>query len=203
MKKLTSTLPNMVLSLVGICVLVSALLAYLNSITKEPIKEAQIKAKIEAIKLVAPPFENNPYTESYILEVEGEKVTVYPAKSKGETVGYALEVNTKNGFNGLMEFMLGIDAKGVLIDYSVLTIAETPGLGSKIPEWFRSSANSTKGHIQDLRHLNLNEEAPLKVKQDGGKVDGITAATISSRAFLEAINKGYSTYKTIQTKDRK
>ena len=57
--------------------------------------------------------------------------------------------------------------------------AETPGLGSKMDEWFRDSAHSIVG-------LNANT-ANLTVSKDGGDVDAITAATISSRAFLRAL----------------
>lgn len=195
MKKLSSTLPNMVLSLVGICVIVSAILAYLNDVTKAPIAEAQVQAKIDAIKQVTPEFDNNPYAEAFLVAVPGEvdSLRVYPAKKGAAIVGYAIESNTKNGFNGLIEIMLGVDIAGKLVDYSVLTISETPGLGSKIPEWFHTASRAS-GSIQDVRGVDLTVETPLKVSKDGGKVDAITAATISSRAFLESINKGYAAY---------
>lgn len=194
MKKLDSTLPNMVLSLVGMCVLVSAILAYLNNVTKDPIEEAKIKSKIEAIKLVTPPFENNPYEETFKVSLSaGDTLIMYPAKEGGQIVGYAIETNTKLGFSGLIELMMGVDATGRLVDYSVLNISETPGLGSKIPEWYHTTTKNA-GHIQDVRGIDLTKETPLKVTQDGGKVDAITAATISSRAFLDALNRGYAAF---------
>ncbi len=195
MKKLDSTLPNMVMSLVGICVVVSAILAYLNDVTAKPIQEAQVKAKIEAIKQVTPAFDNNPYEEAFRVAVAPQdSLLVYPAKKGGTIVGYAIETNTKNGFNGLIEVMMGVDIQGKMVDYSVLTISETPGLGTKIPEWYHSKSK-TAGNIQDMRGVDLSQESPLKVTKDGGKVDAITAATISSRAFLESINRGYEAYK--------
>lgn len=201
MKKLESTLSNMVLSLVGICVVVAALLAFLNELTSAPIREAQIKSKIEAIRQVTPEFDNNPYEEAFrVASVAGsDSLTVYPAKKAGAIVGYAIETKTNEGFNGLIELMMGIDTSGKLIDYSVLTIAETPGLGSKIPEWFHSPSKAS-GSIRDVRGTDLNSEAPLKVSKDGGKVDAITAATISSRAFLDAINRGFEAYKIANEK---
>lgn len=201
MKKLSSTLPNMVLSLVGICVVVSAILAFLNSVTAEPIRQAQVQAKIDAIKQVTPAFDNNPYAEAFKVATSlGDSLTLYPAKKANQLVGYAIETNTKQGFSGLIELMMGIDAEGKLVDYSVLTISETPGLGSKIPEWFHRPSK-TAGNIQDVRGIQLEAEVPLKVTQDGGKVDAITAATISSRAFLDALNRGYEVYQTAkQTK---
>ncbi len=192
MKKLSSTLPNMFLSLTGICIIVSGILAYLNHITKEPIAEAQVKAKVEAISAVTPKFDNNPFEERFkvLLPGETDSLTIYPARRGQELVGYAIETYTKAGFSGLISIMMGMDLSGKLVDFSVLEIAETPGLGSKIPEWFRSTGNSA-GLIKDVRGVDLSSEAPLKVVQDGGRVDAITAATISSRAFLDAINRGY------------
>ena len=96
--------------------------------------------------------------------------------------------------------MMGVDVQGKLIDYSVLNISETPGLGSKIPEWFHTPAKAS-GSIQDVRGVNLVQEMPLKVKKDGGKVDAITAATISSRAFLDALTRGYEAFKQAQDKN--
>ena len=194
MKKLESTLPNMVLSLVGICTLVAAILAFLNDATKGPIEEAQVKNKIAAIKAVTPQFDNNPYEETFkVALAAGDSLVVYPAKKGGQLVGYAIETNTKAGFNGLIELMMGVDIQGKLID-------ETPGLGSKIPEWFHTPAK-TSGSIQDVRGVNLVQEMPLKVKKDGGKVDAITAATISSRAFLDALTRGYEAFKQAQDKN--
>ena len=201
MKKLESTLPNMVLSLVGICTLVAAILAFLNDATKGPIEEAQVKNKIAAIKAVTPQFDNNPYEETFkVALAAGDSLVVYPAKKGGQLVGYAIETNTKAGFNGLIEMMMGVDVQGKLIDYSVLNISETPGLGSKIPEWFHTPAK-TSGSIQDVRGVDLTQEMPLKVKKDGGKVDAITAATISSRAFLDALTRGYEAFKQAQDKN--
>ena len=69
--------------------------------------------------------------------------------------------------------------------------SETPGLGSKMQEWFRTDKNK-----QSVIGRTLTEDG-LKVSKDGGDVDAITAATISSRAFLDAINRAYSAYKSV------
>ena len=63
--------------------------------------------------------------------------------------------------------------------------AETPGLGSKLVDWFKVKS--------DIRGTG-NDKMPLQVSKDGGEFDAITAATISSRAFLNSINKAYETY---------
>lgn len=203
MKKLASTLPNMFLSLTGICIVVSGILAGLNVLTQAPIAEAQVKAKVEAIAKVTPTFDNNPYEERFRILRPGDKdsITIYPAKQGEQIVGYAVETYTNEGFNGHISIMLGLDQEARVVDFSVLEIGETPGLGSKIGEWFH--APSRTGGIQDIRGLDLSSKAPLRVSKDGGEVDAITAATISSRAFLDAINRGYESYKIARDRQTK
>ena len=197
MKKLASTLPNMVLSLVGICTVVSGVLATLNRVTEEPIAQAKAKAKTEALAAVLPAFDNEPTTDSFRLLLDGERdsLTVYPALNAGEPVGYAIESYTDMGFSGRITVMVGIDLQGHLVDFSVLEMNETPGLGTRIYEWYRDAEKAIG--IKDVRGINLTEEYPLSVSKDGGKVDAITAATISSRAFLDAVNRAYQAQKTI------
>ncbi|WP_314028420.1 RnfABCDGE type electron transport complex subunit G [Porphyromonas catoniae] len=189
MEKLSSTLRNMLLSLTGICIIVSGILALVNKVTKAPIEEAQVKAKVEAISAVTPKFDNNPFAEKIRVLPEGEtdSLTVYPAKMKGQLVGFAIESYTQRGFSGLISVMVGFD---------VLQHAESPGLGSLIPEWFHEKSET--GGIRDMRGLDMKASAPLSVSKDGGKVDAITAATISSRAFLDAVNRAWSVFKYVQ-----
>ena len=198
MAKLSSTLRNMLLSLTGICIIVSGILALVNQVTKAPIEEAQVKAKVEAISAVTPKFDNNPFAEKIRVLPEGEtdSLTVYPAKMKGQLVGFAIESYTQRGFSGLISVMVGFDASGQLVDFSVLQHAESPGLGSLIPEWFHEKSET--GGIRDMRGLDVKASAPLSVSKDGGKVDAITAATISSRAFLDAVNRAWSVFKYVQ-----
>lgn len=78
--------------------------------------------------------------------------------------------------------MVGFNPDGTIANYSVLEHKETPGLGSKMDTWF------TKNNKGDVVGKNPGTNG-LKVSKDGGEVDAITAATISSRAFLDAINR--------------
>ena len=80
------------------------------------------------------------------------------------------------------------DNDGNIIDYSLLSHAETPGLGSKAADWFK------KGAKGDITGKNPGEAA-LTVSKDGGQIDAITASTITSRAFLLAVNNAYAAYK--------
>lgn len=198
MKKLSSTLPNMLLSLGGICVLVSGILAVVNKVTTAPIAEAEMRAKVEAIRAVAPAFDNNPFAEKLMVLPEGEtdSLTVYPAKKGSTLVGFAIESYTQKGFSGLIRVMVGFDAEGRLVDFSVLQHSESPGLGSRIPEWYHEKSET--GGIRDMRGLDMKASAPLTVSKDGGKVDAITAATISSRAFLDAVNRAWRTFSSLE-----
>ena len=89
------------------------------------------------------------------------------------------------GFGGEIRVIVGFDTEGKLLNYSVLQHAETPGLGAKMQEWFRTDKNR-----QSVLGRNLSD-GELKVTKDGGDVDAITASTITSRAFLNAVNRAY------------
>lgn len=203
MKKLSSTLPNMLLSLTGICIIIAGILAGMNKITAAPIEQAKVKAKVDAIKNVTPAFDNNPYNEAFSILKEGDadSVHVYPAKKGNDIVGYAVESYTNSGFNGRISVMVGFDNAGKLVDYSVLEHGETPGLGSKMQEWFHQPSKTS--NLQDLKGVDMAAQYPLVVSKDGGKVDAITAATISSRAFLDAINRAYDAVKQAKEKEAK
>ena len=189
MAKLKSTLPNMLLSLTGICLIAGAILAGVNAFTAGPIAVAKAAALEEAIKAVAPEFDNKPTEEAYMaVTADGDSLRIYPAKKGDETVGGAVESNTLKGFGGEIKVIVGFDMKGTILNYSVLEHAETPGLGAKMQEWFRMD----KGQ-QSILGRAVPADG-LKVVKDGGDVDAITAATISSRAFLNAVNRAYSAF---------
>ena len=189
MAKLKSTLPNMLLSLTGICLIAGAILAGVNAFTAGPIAVAKAAALEEAIKAVAPEFDNKPTEEAYMaVTADGDSLKIYPAKKGDETVGGAVESNTLKGFGGEIKVIVGFDMKGTILNYSVLEHAETPGLGAKMQEWFRMD----KGQ-QSILGRAIPAQG-LQVVKDGGDVDAITAATISSRAFLNAVNRAYSAF---------
>ena len=189
MAKLKSTLPNMLLSLTGICLIAGAILAGVNAFTAGPIAVAKAAALEEAIKAVAPEFDNKPTEEAYMaVTADGDSLKIYPAKKGDETVGGAVESNTLKGFGGEIKVIVGFDMKGTILNYSVLEHAETPGLGAKMQEWFRMD----KGQ-QSILGRAVPADG-LKVVKDGGDVDAITAATISIRAFLNAVNRAYSAF---------
>ena len=192
MKKLESSLKNMLLVLTGVTAISVALLAYVNELTKGPIAEANAKTLNEALKEVLPEFTNNPVAEcdTVFSEKDGKKIVdfiIYPAKNGDQWVGTAVEAKSM-GFGGELKVLVGFDAEGKIYNYSLLSHAETPGLGSKAADWFK------EGNKGSIKGMNPGEQ-PLTVSKDGGQVDAITASTITSRAFLNAVNAAYGAYK--------
>lgn len=187
MAKLKSTLPNIVLSLTIICLTAGVALAAANKYTASAIAATKAAALQSAIQNVTPDFDNTPTDEQYkVATADGDSLTVYPAKMGDKAVGYAIESYTKNGFSGMIRVMVGYDADGKLYNYSVLEHNETPGLGSKMQDWFSTDKNKQYILGRDMT------KGPLLVAKDGGDIDAITAATITSRAFLEAVNRAYA-----------
>lgn len=180
MKKLESSFANMVIVLTVITVIAAACLGAMNNVTAEPIAASK-KAKQEAaIKAVLPEFAS---VDTAVIVNEQKIFRAYDAN--GELVGIAIET-AELGFGGDITTMVGFNVNGAIVNYSLLQHAETPGLGSKLVDWFLVKS--------DIRGAGA-DQMPLRVSKDGGEYDAITAATISSRAFLNSINKAYETYK--------
>jgi Na+-translocating ferredoxin:NAD+ oxidoreductase subunit G len=184
MAKTESTFKNMLLSLTLITLGASAALGYVYEFTKEPIEISKMNKKLDAIKTVVPPFSNNPNEEMYKLPSgEGDSLEIYPAKKDGELVGMAVRTYSKKGFSGQINLMAGFKPDGTIINITVLEQKETPGLGTKMAE---------SGFKDQFIGKNPASYS-VRVKKDGGQVDAITAATISSRAFCDAIQKAHNT----------
>ncbi len=171
----------MVLSLTAITVVVGCLLGYVASITDAPIKAAADAKQQAAITAVVPGEGNTVGEEVKKVAANGTDASIFPVMNGGKVVGHAVKAISKNGFGGNITVMIGFDVKGNILGYSVLDCSnETPGLGAKMPDWFQ------KGQKGDVIGKNPAKNN-LTVSKDGGEVDAITAATISSRAFLDAL----------------
>lgn len=188
MAKLESTFKNMVLVLTGITIFAAVALGSVYSLTKEPIAASKKAKQENAIKEVLPEYDRLDAEELITLDGFETPFAVYKAYKGDEFVGAAVQSYSGNGFSGEIKVMVGFDNTGAIVNYSVLEQKETPGLGTKMVDWFKT----IKGQ-QDIRGKNpeLNN---LTVSKDGGEVDAITAATISSRAFLETVRYAYSAY---------
>ena len=191
MKKLESSLTNMVLVLTLVAVIMGGILAFVNHLTEGPINLQKEKALADGIKTV---MVSDNITVAQPVEVKqndakGKEMvfTIYQVKdAQGNDLGAAVE-STTGGFGGDLKVLVGFDPEGKILGYTLLEHAETPGLGAKADKWFQ------KGEKGDI--IGKNPAEPLTVSKDGGQVDAITASTITSRAFLLAVNNAYKAYK--------
>ena len=198
MKKLESSLTNMVLVLTGVAVIMGGILAFVNHLTEGPINEQKAKALADGIKSVMGVSELTvSKTDTVRQTVSGKELTyvIYQAQdAQKKDIGAAVE-STTGGFGGDLKVLVGFDPEGKILGYTLLEHAETPGLGAKADKWFQ------KGEKGDI--IGKSPAEPLTVSKDGGKVDAITASTITSRAFLLAVNNAYNAYKATPATDVK
>ncbi|MEG2612233.1 MAG: RnfABCDGE type electron transport complex subunit G [Alistipes sp.] len=189
-----STLINMVTVLFTITLIASAGVGVVNMITLDPIAKAKEAAVVEALNKVLPAFESS---TSEVITIEELPITVYTASAAdGSVVGYAVQTATKHGFGGMIKMMVGFSPAGEVLNVNVLEQTETPGLGTKMCDEGNVLLTSVKG--KNLATMQL-VEGKLAVRKDGGDVDALTAATISSRAYCDAMNRAWMAYNSVVT----
>ena len=186
MKKKPSTLKNMIVSLTLIAGAAALALTVVSVVTAEPIAAAR-QAKLEAaIEVVLPEFYR--LDEPEVREVDGGTLTFYRAFDENdELVGTAIATFSNRGFSGEIRLMAGFLPDGTIHNIDVLGHAETPGLGDKIEH--RKSTWPQQFQGQNPATFDL------RVKKDGGDVDAITAATITSRAYGDAVQRAFDALK--------
>ncbi len=192
MSKKESNLINMFIALLVITFVASASLGGIYELTKEPIAAAKLEKKNNAIRKVIPEFDNSPTDNVYKEAMDGDTLYFYPGMKGDEPVGTAVETFTNLGFSGEIRVMVGFLPDGTINDVAVLEHEETPGLGDKMER---------KKSDWSVQFQGKNPETfLLSVKKDGGDVDAITASTISSRAFCDAVARAYETFMSINDK---
>ena len=184
MAKKESTFGNMVITLFLVSLLASAALGAVYKITEKPISEAKALKKNLAIKRVVPEFDS---TEKYSMLIDGDSLFIYVAIDDSDTVGFAIETWTNQGFGGTIKLLAGFKEDGSIFNIAVLEHKETPGLGSKISKAESNWSNQFNGKHPDTFNMS--------VKKDGGEVDALTASTITSRAYCDAVLRAYNAYK--------
>lgn len=192
MKKLESSITNMVLVLVGVALITGGILAYVNHITEAPIKLQAEKTLADGIKAVMGGVQLSVAENDTIKQTIKGKEAVFVIHKTVDSNKQDLEVaveSTTGGFGGDLKVLVGFDKDGNILGYTILQHAETPGLGAKADKWFQKDG---KGSIIGK---NPNKDN-LTVKKDGGNIDAITASTITSRAFLLAVTQAYNAYKS-------
>ncbi len=181
----------MAVTLFAVCLIASAVLGGIYAVTKEPIDSTRIAKINSAIGGVVPEFDNDPSAEKFSVGEGNKAVTVYPAKKGGQIAGYAIEAATTKGFSGRITIMVGFLPDGKIKDIAVISHAETPGLGAKISEKDAPFVTQFEGKNPGDGNFKLS------VKKDGGDVDAITASTITSRAFCDAVENAYNAFREV------
>ena len=176
MAKKESTLTNMLIALMVITIVSGGVLGFIYGLTKPAIDKVEENKNIKAINEVLKTDVAIATTESIVIE---DLTYNLAYDAEGNFIGAAVKTYSKNGFGGKIELMVGMLADGVINKVSVLSQAETPGLGANMVN------DKSKGQFDGKDPKNFK----LMVKKDGGDVDAITAATISSRAVSEAIKR--------------
>ncbi len=186
MAKKESTFFNMLATLVTVTLVASTALGFVYELTKEPIAAARLARKLEAINAVVETYENNPVDDMYMIPtVDGtDSLECYPAMKNGALVGTAIRSYSRKGYGGLIWVMIGITPEATIFETAVIEHKETPGLGTKMSE------PAFKDQFKGIDPTQFE----MKVTKDGGEVDGITAATISSRAFCQAAQLAFDSY---------
>ena len=184
----------MVLVLVGVSLVMGGLLAWVNHVTEGHIALQAEKALALGIKTVMGGEKLTVVASDTIRQDMGGKEAVFVVHKTQDShqrpLGVAVE-STRMGFGGDLKVLVGFDDNGKVLGYTLLQHAETPGLGAKADKWF---LEGSKGNIVG----KCPGDKPLQVTKDGGEVDAITASTITSRAFLLAVNQAYEAYQSAQ-----
>ena len=185
-KKKESTLVNMLVALLVIAAVSGGVLGLVYGVTKDAIAEVDQKKNEAAIQAVLPLEGEITYkADTLSYDYEGTTLT-FPCNlaydANGNFQGAAVKTS-ESGFGGKIDMMVGFLADGTIKGTSVLSHTETPGLG----------ANMT-GKFKDQFVDKNPADFKLTVSKDGGDVDAITAATITSRAFSKAVDKAYKAF---------
>ena len=175
---------RMVIVLSVICGASGFTLSFVKQVTEEPREYSYLKfVKEPSIKAVLSGYDNDPIKDRLTLTLgkdeKGQPVEkqFFPAKKGGKVFAVAFDANAI-GYGGPISVMVGVTEQGVLDAIAIMSHSETPGLGARTVE--PSFTDQFKG---------LNLGGNLKLAGDGGKVEAISGASISSGAVVKAVRQ--------------
>jgi electron transport complex protein RnfG len=168
---------KLVFVLAVICTVAGLALAVVYNLTYEPIQIAKAAEKLDAIDRVLPKGDEGPVEQWVTNTTTGTSNLFYLVRGEGKFLGAAIEATSHDGYAGDIVLMVGFNHYGDVEAIDILSQSETPGLGAKIdtPDFKNRFAGRKVSGTK------------WKVVKDGGDIDAITAATISSRAVTEAV----------------
>ncbi len=181
---------RLVIVLTTISLLAALALTGVYALTKGPIEKGQKEKKDKALQAVLPKYDGS-IRDTVVIDENNEQVPVHLAIGKdGSLCGAGIETYTLKAFAGRFDLMVGFDAEGTIVNTEVIKAAETPGLGDKI--------NKDKSNFAEQFNGKDPKSFKLIVTKDNGDVDAITAATISSRAYCDAVQHAYDIFMKIK-----
>ena len=169
-------------ALLVICLVATALLAGTNLLTAQKIADNAVQTEIQSRKLVLPEGE----TYSDVATAENGVTYCTGSDAQGNEVGYVFTAGAK-GYGGTVTVMVGLDTEGNITGVEILSHSETPGLG----------ANATKEAFKNRFIGKSGILAVDKNSNDGQNIQAITAATITSKAVVSAVNLITETYSQV------
>lgn len=189
MGKLKMFQPALLLTV--LCLIVSLMLAATYEITKDPIARQQQEAALLQKQNIFPEgkeFVNIVLSDAQMEDMDAEKIAVEEISAakndSGNVIGYVF-VTSSRGYAGNVVATTGIDSKGHIIMVSATAADDTPGLGKRVEE---------KGFLSQFTGLDTNIPTSVSAGTDTQKIDGISGATISSRAASSAVNTAMHAY---------
>ncbi|MCB9359132.1 RnfABCDGE type electron transport complex subunit G [Candidatus Woesearchaeota archaeon] len=168
---MSKTKSTIVLTLV--CIITAALLAGTYMLTKDKIASQSENALTESLKEIIPD------ADKFIEETSGDTSYFIAIKDNIEA-GYAT-TGEAQGYGGIIKTLVGVDLEGNILGVRILEQSETPGLGDKAknPGFYNQFNNQKKNSI--------------RLSKEGGSIDAITGATITSRAVIASVNDALAT----------
>jgi Na+-translocating ferredoxin:NAD+ oxidoreductase subunit G len=183
--KKESSFVNMVLTLAIVTALSSFTLATVYNFTAEPIAQSREAKRQLAIGQVVPEFDSLE-SRRFAPPGGGDSLEFNFAYRNEQLVGIAVSTYTTRGYAGRITAMVGFYPDGRIYDVVHLSHTETPGLGDKIEK-------SKSNWSDQFRGLDPNRTV-IRVTKDNGQIDAITAATITSRAYCDAVQRAVDTF---------
>ncbi|MCK5203593.1 MAG: RnfABCDGE type electron transport complex subunit G [Desulfobacterales bacterium] len=181
---------KMIVVLTMLATFSGSLLAAIHSKTKDRIVIQILKfVKGPAIRKIFKEASNDPIVDRFDIKDGDETRSFFVGVFEGEPRAVAFETFGKGGYGGEVGLMVGIDVKeDKLVGVGVTTHAETPGMGAR--------AQTDPSFVAQFEDLSL--EDPFKVTQDGGSINALSGATLTSRAVSSAATEASTIYKKLK-----
>lgn len=174
-------MPKLILVLLIISLVVSAMLGCVNYITVDQIAENVRKQTAIAMSEVMPA---DSYTDAGYTGSDKLVLKVYTALRADKQMGWVVET-APSGFGGEIRMVVGLDMSGAVTGVSIIKMTETSGLGT----------NANESYFRDQF---TGAVSALAVNKDGGTIDALTGATVTSRAVTSGVNAALSAIKEMK-----